>query len=83
MKTCGTWKYQKKKPISGIQLENYCTILTEKNLNSDTTTLQKEIDVKIGLVQLMRHNSQEISIYIIFFITLRVGQMQLRERGLN
>ena len=72
---------KKKKPISGIQLENYCTILTEKNLNSDTTTLQKEIDVKIGLVQLMRHDSQEISIYIIFFITLRVAKCNCEEEA--
>ena len=63
---------KKKRPISGIQLENYYTIFTEKNLNFDMTTLQKEIDVKIGLVQLMRHNSQERSIYIIFVITLHV-----------
>ena len=62
-----------KRPISGIQLENYYTIFTEKNLNFDMTTLQKEIDVKIGLVQLMRHNSQERSIYIIFVITLHVA----------
>ena len=74
-------KIPKKKPISGIQLENYCTILTEKNLNSDMTTLQKEIDVKIGLVQLMRHNSQEISIYIIFFITLRVAKCNCEEEA--
>ena len=64
---------KKKRPISGIQLENYYTIFTEKNLNFDMTTPQKEIDVKIGLVQLMRHNSQERSIYIIFVITLHVA----------
>ena len=64
---------KKKRPISGIQLENYYTIFTEKNLNFDMTTLQKEIDVKIELVQLMRHNSQERSIYIIFVITLHVA----------
>lgn len=69
-------KKEKKKPISGIQLENYCTIFTERNLKFDTTTLQREIDVKIGLVQLMRHNSQERSIYIIFVLNFHVASYE-------